>query len=295
MGVAASRFYSFMACQLLSKPDTFGMIYDGDKVMTKIMDSDGFGINASLDGAALDVVPNIAGRDRFDCIPGALVVADKDGHSQRGRSTSAQVVLHGVDSAIGNMQDRLFISLANNNQLTFVPVNLTDTQAASLSNAKPGISQKQNKCSISKVCKVVSYSRDVLDNLLNSVSIENKIALASRKGVGAISLLKEGCINLVVNSVRRVFIQASNSGPAKGLCVRVHVGGLIQKLDVSIFREWRVIADNLYELLQAVLIGCVRPLAVARAPIHELQIGINLVLHGSYLSLSNANYIRELR
>jgi transcription antitermination factor NusG len=291
MSVAAGRVNTFMARQFLSKFDiATGGKDDGNKVMSKVMYPDFVFINTRLHNAALYVVPNIAGVNGFDEIPSPLIVANEKGLRLRRSAAFPDVISEGIYGTSGNIDNGLLIPLADNNGSLLVPVNILDFQVASLMDAQAGISQKQNKCSISKVCNILSYSIHVLDNLLDSILIEYWEALAGLVGEASIGLLKEGRVDRVVVISRRQ-VQASNSRSANGLRGSIHARSCLEKLCIRFLREWRINADNINKLSQSVPVSRECPGALGFAD--EVKKLVYSVLHGQNLLLSNANYIRE--
>jgi hypothetical protein len=291
MSIAARCVYARMSRQFLSQLDIpAGSKDGGNEVMPKVMYSDRVFINACFRDASFDVMPNIAGIDRLDKIPSALVMTDKK-RLRLGRSAALpDVIAKSIYGASGNVDNSLFISLSDNDGALFVPVNILDFQTASLGNSQASISQKQNKRSIPEVCNILSYSIHVLYGFLNSIFVEYWKALTGLVGEASICLLKKGCVDRLIAISRRQ-IQAANSRSADGLSSGVHVRSGAQKLCIRVLRERRFDADNINKLSQSVLVSCVRLGALRFAD--EVQELIYSGLHGSYLSLSNANYIRE--
>ena len=284
MGIAFCNPYAFMARPDLGCLDAFGAIDGGNKEMTKIVRSDSFRINPRFSDALLDVVPHIAGVCLDDLIPGALVVTDKNRGGFRDCAGS-EVVAHGIGGAVRELYNRLFSTFAGNKRPFLKQIHVRDTQAASLRDTQARIGQKQNIRSISEFFGRISYSIHVVNDLLYSSLVELDYGLFGSEGVMSVELMKEGGFN------PGVVVQSLDGGSAKRLRGWGHAGRAEQKFFIRLLREFGVIANNVEERLQAVLI---RPVGLWRARlIYEIQIGIYSVFHGGYVPSYNANYIRK--
>jgi hypothetical protein len=284
MSVASCGFKFLMARKSLGKSNVFaGKVGSGNEMMTKIMDTNGFRINARFDGAALEGVPHAARFHSNNPLANPLIVTNKERYGFREITALSQVITQGIHSTIGNMRRRFLSAFAYKRYLALVPVNATDKQAASLTNAQAGIRQKQNKCSISPVLKAISYSRAVVDNLGNSSPVEVYLFVGVTNGKFFIDLLKERCIDAMKA------VQAFDCGPAKGLRRWVHSRGINQKLFIRFFCEIRIVSNSVAEHFQRLLIRAMG-LTATRTLFDEIKVFSNQFLHNG-TPLSNAYYI----
>jgi hypothetical protein len=284
MGIAAGGFYSFMACQLLSKPDALGMVNDGDKVMTEIMYPDGLRINTRFDSAALDGVPHAIRLDGLDKIANPLIVANKQGRGLQSIVLNVEVarnkiVSYSANCSVGKIYNRLLVSLSDNNGSLLKKIHVTDTDIASLRDTKSAISQKEDKSPVSQVLRFVSHSISMFDYLLDAVLVEQDKSPGGLEGISLISHSEKGSVNTWVG-IGGEKIQALDSGSVEGLRGRVHAGSLFEEINIRFFGEFSATSDK-QKFFKSHFIGDVC-LWAARL-IHELQIGCHSVFH-DYLS-----------
>jgi hypothetical protein len=284
MSIATGGFYSFMARQLLSKPDALGMVNDSNEVMAEIVYPDGLRVNARLNGAALDGVPHTIGLDGLNEIANPLIVANK----QRGGLQAIvlnvevarnKIVSYSANCSVGKIYNRLLVSLSDNNGSLLKKIHVTDTDIASLRDTKPTISQEEDKSPVSQVLRFVSHSISMFDYLLNSILIEQDKPSGRLESIPLISHPEKRCINARVG-ISGEKIQALDSRSVEGLCGWVHTGSFFEEINIRFFGEFGATSDK-QKFLKSHFVGDVC-LWAARL-IHELQIGCHGVFHG-YLS-----------
>jgi hypothetical protein len=293
MSITPGGFYLVVPQQGLSQFETSRRSKDyGSKVMTEIMHANSSRINARLDGAALYRVPHISRRYLLDMISCLLSVTDEQGSGLGGVLAGLQVVAQGICNALGELYDRLLVSLADDDRLLFEYVHVTETQIASLRDTQAGISQEKDKCPVPEFGNVISHSFTVGEYLLDAFPVEQDQPFTRLDRQALVGLLKEGCLNT------RIFIggekiQALYGRSVEGLRSRVHGRGAAEELFVGFFGERGINSHDVNEITQG---KCVHGESLFTVPaVYELKESIYLVLHGLqsfHVNESNVHYIR---
>jgi hypothetical protein len=288
MSIAACSLYAFMARQFLSKANIMtGGVNDGYKVVAKVMDPDCLGINTCLNRPPLDGIPHAARVYWLDLVTNAFVMANEYVAGKKMTVTGAQIIPQGIHSPVGQMDNRLLVTLADNNRPLFFEVNITDTQAAGFRDPQASISQEQNKCSVSKVGNIFSHSITVFYNLHDCILVEYREALSSSQGVHLVRLFEERSNNGgIIVSLEKV--QAFDGRPAQGLCGGVHIRSFAEEVYIRLLGKVRVASHSLQKCLQSLFI-CGIGFTTTRT-LYGVQIGIYQGLHVSSFRLSNAYY-----
>jgi hypothetical protein len=290
VSVSVGGFYAFVTRPFLRRLYTFGLINNGDKVMPEIVYADCLRISARLSNAALDIVPDVAGGNRHNPIASPLIVANKKRRRTVVMSTINKVTSYGFPCSAGNLYNRLLVALPGYDGSVFHQINVSNSYAASLRDAQTTVSQEQDKSLVSKVYGTASYSIHIINSFLYALHVGIDYVLRGLEGITLVRHLEKGCVD-AWGSVGGKVIQSLDGRSTEGLRGWVHVGGLAKEFYIGIFRELRVIANDLQKRLESLLV-CRSGLFTARL-IHEIQIVRNSLLHSVVLSLSNANYIRK--
>jgi hypothetical protein len=293
MSIAPGGFYLVVPQQGLSQFETSRRSKDyGSKVMTEIMHANGSRINARLDGAALYRVPHIARRYLLDMISCLFGVTNEQGSGLGGVLAGLQVVAQGIRNALGELYDRLFVSLADDNRLLFEKIHVTDTEITSLRDTQAGIGQEKDKRPVPEFGNVISHSFTVGEYLLNAFPVEQDQPFAGLDRKALVSLLKEGCLNTWI-FIGGEKIQALYGRSVEGLRSRVHGCGVAEELFVGFFGERGINSHDVNEITQG---KCVHGESLFTVPaVYELKESIYLVLHGLrsfQVNKSNVHYIR---
>jgi hypothetical protein len=293
MSIAPGGFDLVVPQQGLSQFETSRRSKDyGSKVMTEIMHANGSRINARLDGAALYRVPHIARRYLLDMISCLFGVTNEQGSGLGGVLAGLQVVAQGIRNALGELYDRLFVSLADDNRLLFEKIHVTDTEITSLRDTQAGIGQEKDKRPVPEFGNVISHSFTVGEYLLNAFPVEQDQPFAGLDRKALVSLLKEGCLNTWI-FIGGEKIQALYGRSVQGLRGRVHGRGVAEELFVGFFGERGVNSHDVNEITQG---KCVHGESLFTVPaVYELKESIYLILHGLQsfqVNKSNVHYIR---